>query len=178
MATDATVPVVKVGNVDDHEAWCDMCGNTGWVELVGSVRVFGITYSRGHAPCRWCQVGLARYVRATGAPRDRHDHHRPWTPESHFGAEDVVAYGPRDPRAARAAAPIVHALPGLEDAPVRDFESAARTCYAAWRRYLGKDHADRKVRASYPDQADAVIVEADALEVPAEPELESEDEPL
>lgn len=155
--------VVKVSNVDHSlEAWCRMCGNTGWCELGGTVVQLGVTYSRGVAPCRWCQLGVKRFERARTGPR-------PWSPASRFAESDVVPFGEREPAAEPAPGPVVRVLPGLEGAPVRDFEAAARSCYSAWRRYLGKDMADVKVRANYPAQAEAVILEADALDVPAEP---------
>jgi hypothetical protein len=168
--TESGVPIVKVSNVDNPlEAWCSMCGNTGWVELAGTVRALGVTYSRGMAPCRWCQLGVKRFERATSPPRDKHDHHRRWEPASRFAAGDVIPFGEQTPRPARSDRTMIRELPGLEDAPVRDFEAAARSCYAAWRRFMGKAPADAKVRQHYPDQAEAVILEADALDVPAEP---------
>lgn len=166
-----SAPLVKVSNVDHPlEAWCSMCGNTGWCELAGTTTFLGVTYSRGMAPCRWCQLGAARFVRATSPPRDKADHHRQWAPLSRFSSSDVIPFGEQAPRPERSERPMIRELPGMDDAPVRDFDAAARSCYAAWRRFMGKAPADVKVRQHYPAQADAVIAEADALDVPAEPE--------
>lgn len=184
MTTDhtglATPAVEKVENVEHPDRWCEMCGNTGWVELVGSIRQHGIDYSRGTAPCRWCMLGAKRYERATGQPRGKHDHHRPWTPESQFSASDVHGYGPRHVVSGKHHEPLVRELPGLEDAPVKDLEAAARRTYGAWRVALGKELADSKVRAHYPDQAELVILEADALGVPIVPAADEDEkqEPL
>lgn len=36
---------------------CDYCQDVGIIELAGTVKIHGITYSRGSAPCRWCDEG-------------------------------------------------------------------------------------------------------------------------
>lgn len=178
-----------VANIDDPELkWCPACGNTGWVELLGTIRLNGITYSRGSAPCKWCQQGRARYERAIGQPKGKHDHHRPWRPLERFTAEDVHHVGDREPRPGRAGRPLVHALPGLEDAPVKDLEAGARSTYAAWRRVLPKELADQRLRQqtgpegqrldrqTYPlELATIVIAEYEALNpTPATTEPEEE----
>jgi hypothetical protein len=61
---------------------CRVCDDTGWVELIGTVKAHGVVYSRGSAPCKWCEVGKRRYARMLDL-RQR--------PESNFGIEDVVA---------------------------------------------------------------------------------------
>lgn len=44
----------------DH---CRPCDDTGWVELIGTVKQHGYSYSRGTAPCKWCEAGKRRYSR-------------------------------------------------------------------------------------------------------------------
>jgi hypothetical protein len=165
-----------VPNVDDPERWCPACGNIGWVELAGSRTLHGITYSMGSAPCKWCQEGRARYLRAVGQPRDKHDHHRPWRPAERFTAADIIMVGDRDPRPGRSQGPLIRTLPGLDDAPVRDLEQGARSTYAAWRKVLPKELADARLRQqtgahgvpldrqTYPlELAEQVIAEYEAL---------------
>jgi len=60
---------------------CRFCSDTGWVELAGTVKHHGVVYSRGTAPCKWCEQGKHRYVRAV----DLKQH-----PESNFSESDVV----------------------------------------------------------------------------------------
>jgi hypothetical protein len=41
--------------------WCPWCGDTAWVELLGTIRVGHVTYGVGAAPCRGCKLGLRVY---------------------------------------------------------------------------------------------------------------------
>ena len=77
-------------NLDDKDAHCAMCADTGWVELAGTVRQHGVTYSRGTTACKWWVEGKARYMRAISPPRDKEDRHRQWQPETDYGPQDVV----------------------------------------------------------------------------------------
>ena len=77
-------------NLTGHE-YCAACGDDGWVELVGTVTIAGTTYSRGMAPCKWCEVGQARYQHALSPPRNG----RRWIPESQFDGTDILPVGER-----------------------------------------------------------------------------------
>lgn len=41
---------------------CTLCID-GWVELAGTEKRLGVVYSRGRAPCKWCEQGKQRYER-------------------------------------------------------------------------------------------------------------------
>jgi hypothetical protein len=60
--SDISAPApTKIKNVTgrDHCAACI----DGWVELAGTVTIGDQTYTRGMAPCKWCELGLARWTR-------------------------------------------------------------------------------------------------------------------
>lgn len=171
--TDFTSTSDRIQNAEwNTDEWCDACGNSGWVELAGTTRVHGVTYSRGMAPCKWCELGWNRWTRAIGQPNGKGDHHRPWRPLERFDRTEIIEVGPRDPRPSKAATPLVRELPGLEDAPVKDLEQGARQTFAAWAEALGRDLAAQRLRDQRPDLdrqayplelADTVIAEWDAL---------------
>lgn len=69
--------MAKVLNLSTDEE-CGMCGDDGWCVLKGTVRVRGVTYERGNAPCRWCERGARAYARNPGT-------------ESEYDADDVIA---------------------------------------------------------------------------------------
>lgn len=50
-------------NVVNSEAWCQACGNEGWVTLKGMIG----RYSRGTAACRYCQGGKQRFTYSESA---------------------------------------------------------------------------------------------------------------
>lgn len=76
---------------------CAACVD-GWVELAGSETIGGETYTRGWAPCKWCELGVKRYMRATEQTSDRKDPHRRWQPESDFDGTDIIEPGTPGPR--------------------------------------------------------------------------------
>lgn len=51
----------KTRNVTGHEH-CAACID-GWVELAGTVTTGHTIYSRGYAPCHWCELGVSRFQR-------------------------------------------------------------------------------------------------------------------
>lgn len=175
--TDFTTTADRVANADTDEAWCPDCGNSGWVELAGTTTQHGITYSRGMAPCKWCELGRRRYEAAT-RKSTKGDPHRPWRPLEDFTRDDVLPVGERDPRPAKAKEPLVRELPGLDDAPVKDLEQGARSTFAAWCSALGRDLAAQRLRDQRPELdrqvyppelADTVIAEWDALHPDGDP---------
>lgn len=50
---------------------CRYCGDTGWVDLAGSVVVAGVRYERGVTSCKWCEEGVLRYTKFKPKPGDR-----------------------------------------------------------------------------------------------------------
>jgi hypothetical protein len=78
----------KTRNVSGTEE-CTICID-GWCELAGTETFNGHEYSRGWAPCKWCELGLKRFMRATNPPIDKHDHHHRWEPASRFTRDDVI----------------------------------------------------------------------------------------
>lgn len=183
------VAELKTPNIAEPEVYCLRCGNSGWVELAGEVHALGTVYSRGMTACKWCEEGERRYRRAVGAPRDKHDNHRRWTPVSDFVESDIIPVGIEEGRASKPDIPLVPQLPGMEDEPVVDLELGARRTYAAWRKALGKDLADARLRQRagpegepldrkvYPlPIVELVIAEADAAELPTTPEPEPDTE--
>lgn len=104
-ADDGSIPI------DDHgrpTAWCEWCGNEGVVMLEGSDMVGGVEYSRGSAPCPWCDQGELRYVEWT-APSGLHKgtdkqggkhvhHHRRIPAASEFTMYDVAETAPEPKR--------------------------------------------------------------------------------
>jgi hypothetical protein len=98
---DGTVPVDKHGR---PAVWCDHCGNEGVVILEGTVTIDGQTYSRGAAPCLWCDQGALRYAawtapnaiqKGTDHSGGKHtNHHRQLHQvESEYTMFDVLATG-------------------------------------------------------------------------------------
>lgn len=63
---------------------CGACDDTGWVELAGTVTVGQTTYTRGMAPCKWCELGVARFMRHPDL-------------ESDFDADEIVVPDPQGP---------------------------------------------------------------------------------
>lgn len=66
----------KVQNATDdggvpRGAWCPWCGNSGVVMLEGAMQVATTEYSRGSAPCKWCDQGQLRYAEWTSASGQR-----------------------------------------------------------------------------------------------------------
>lgn len=185
-----TTTIEKTPNIAEPSTFCGYCGNTGWVELAGEVTALGTTYSRGMTACKWCEEGERRYLRAIRPPRDKHDGHRRWFPVSDFAEGDVIAVGyPDGEKPVKPAGDLVPQLPGMEEQPRIDQEAACRATYAVWRRWLGKPIADARLRERhgpdgekldrpvYPlDVVELVIAEADALEIPAEPAPDAEEE--
>jgi hypothetical protein len=100
--TDGTVP---------DGAWCEWCGNEGVCILLGTTTIDGITYSRGSAPCLWCDQGTLRaaeWSSPSGQRKgtDRHgkghvNHHRRLEPESAYSMYDVEPTGPEPRRGDR-----------------------------------------------------------------------------
>ena len=180
--------VTKAPNVSEPDAYCFRCGNLGWVELAGTLTRHGVTYDRGMAPCKWCELGQKRFQRAISPPRDKHDAHRPWRPLEDFTEADIVPVGfPDGERPRPPEEPLTRQLPGMEDAPAIDLEAGARSTYMVWRRELGKELADARLRQRtgpdgepldrlvYPlEIVELVIAEADALDAPLEPSTEEE----
>jgi len=74
-----TTPSFKL-NIDE-DAKCEACLNTGWVELAGTIMKWGVVYSRGSAPCKWCQEGLRRYSRMVELRQD---------PPSNYDWHDII----------------------------------------------------------------------------------------
>lgn len=68
---------------------CPICQDDGIIELLGTITVHGVTYSRGSTTCKWCEEGLRRYVRAVSPPRNKDDHHRKWQPAQDYTLKDV-----------------------------------------------------------------------------------------
>lgn len=66
---------------------CFPCDDTGFVELKGTITRHGVAYSRGTAPCKWCEQGRRRYARMV----ELRQH-----PESNFGIEDVEGWDADD----------------------------------------------------------------------------------
>lgn len=104
---DGLVPVDGQGR---PTVWCEYCGNEGVVMLEGSETVGGVEYSRGSAPCPWCDQGQMRYEewtaptavqKATDRSGAKHvNHHRRLSVASDFTMYDVAATGPEPRRAA------------------------------------------------------------------------------
>jgi hypothetical protein len=68
---------------------CIYCDDTGWVELMGTIRTLGVVYERGAAPCKWCEQGEVAFRRNPNC-------------ESDFGLEDIYALSPTPGRGHRA----------------------------------------------------------------------------
>lgn len=68
----------------DH---CWPCDDTGYVTLTGTIVRHGIAYSRGTAPCKWCELGKRRYGRLI----ELRQH-----PDSNFGIADVEGWDTDD----------------------------------------------------------------------------------
>lgn len=68
---------LNVSSVDK----CSACADTGWVELVGTVKRHGVDYSRGTAPCKWCEQGRNRYAHMVAERQ---------YPDTNFTLADVV----------------------------------------------------------------------------------------
>jgi len=73
--------------------YCAACGNDGWVELAGTVTVGRTIYSRGMAPCKWCEMGDRRFQHHS-APRSGHGRYEP---ETNFTGSDIVPVGHEHP---------------------------------------------------------------------------------
>jgi hypothetical protein len=98
---DGSVPVDSDGR---PAAWCVYCSNEGVCMLEGSTTIGDTEYSRGSAPCPWCDQGQLRYAEWT-APSGTHKgadkaggkhvtHHRRFEPASEFTMYDVAATEP------------------------------------------------------------------------------------
>jgi len=151
---------------DDHH--CHICDDLGWVELKGTTQQYGVTYSRGSAPCKWCEKGERYYERALAAPKDKHDHHKPWRPESDFTLDDVhlpeVDDEPLPKHLAKELiAGVLSKMKTVEEGPPPDLEQAARVSFKRWLDAIGWDMAEQKIRRHYPDQAEPILIEALAL---------------
>lgn len=48
---------------DTGSSSCPYCADEGWCLLIGTIKVHGYEYSRGSAPCKWCEIGLKRWAR-------------------------------------------------------------------------------------------------------------------
>lgn len=69
-----------------ERAECRVCLNDGWVILNGRETHLGLSYSRGSAPCHWCEAGTAAYT----AAKKRKDN-----VESNYRITDVEGYDPQ-----------------------------------------------------------------------------------
>lgn len=58
---------MRIKNDTAHQH-CNYCDDTGWCELIGTIKTHGYEYSRGSAPCKWCEIGLKRWTRM----KDKH----------------------------------------------------------------------------------------------------------
>lgn len=85
----------RIANRETGAEYCEACGNSGWVSLLGWVTIGRQQYSRGSAPCKWCDQGGMRYAAAIAPSGDRPGHKR-WQPESDFTIEDVDPMGRDD----------------------------------------------------------------------------------
>jgi len=94
-------------NVTERDQ-CQVCMDDGWVSLKGRVRRLGYSYTRGSAPCRWCEQGTKAYNAAKNRPKE------PMV-ESNYGIEDVDGYDPEPifPTKAEAAAFLRSIMPNL-----------------------------------------------------------------
>lgn len=59
---------------------CPVCLDDGIVTIKGTITKHGYTYSRGSAPCKWCEAGTASYVKLQANRQD---------PASRFTLHDV-----------------------------------------------------------------------------------------
>lgn len=79
--------VEKIRNVTGRPLEeCAACID-GWVELAGSTTIGGVTYTRGWAPCKWCELGAKRFLHAVESGQKR------WQPESDFTGTDIEPHG-------------------------------------------------------------------------------------
>ncbi len=69
---------MKINNVTGHDH-CAACADDGWVEL---------TQQRGVTTCKWCDMGVKRYVRST----ERDDGER-WMPMMDYDGTDIEPRG-------------------------------------------------------------------------------------
>lgn len=67
---------------------CSVCHDDGWVSLKGRTMTNGISYSRGAAPCKWCEAGTKAYEAA------KKPHRRKDNVESNYKITDVDGYDP------------------------------------------------------------------------------------
>lgn len=81
-----TDPLFTKNITDDREPTCGVCQDDGWVILNGTTYRHGYSYSRGSAPCKWCEQGEAAYV-AIRKHRVK--------PESNYTIDDVDGYDPK-----------------------------------------------------------------------------------
>lgn len=102
--------MVKTRNVTGREH-CDWCID-GWCELAGTIQVGQTTYSRGMAPCRWCELGIKRF--------ERHPEL-----ETNYGEADVEKPGAPG-RVTRPAKPPRAVLPPVAGPEVDEREVAAK----------------------------------------------------
>lgn len=80
-----TNPPFTKNRTDDDEPTCPVCQDDGWVILKGTTQSMGYWYSRGAAPCKWCEQGEIAYL-AIRKNRVK--------PESNFTIDDVEGYDP------------------------------------------------------------------------------------
>jgi hypothetical protein len=152
----------------DNGDHCPICTDTGWVELKGTTQQYGVTYTRGSAPCKWCALGKRAYERAVSPPQAKDDHPRRWIPESDFTLSDVHLPENDDhpfprPDAKALIASTIAQMQNIEEGPPPDTEQAARITFKRWLDGVGWDLAEQRLRQNYPDHADAVLIEALAL---------------
>lgn len=65
---------------------CEVCFNEGWVILKGTEHHHGYAYSRGSAPCHWCELGTKTFEQAKKRSK---------RVESRYTISDVDGYDPK-----------------------------------------------------------------------------------
>lgn len=91
---------------------CPVCNDEGWVILLGTEQHHGYVYSRGTAPCHWCEAGTTAFTNArnrrTGTTREM--------AESNYSIADVDGYDPNPeyPTKAQARSYLATIRPKLE----------------------------------------------------------------
>lgn len=96
---DGSVPRDNHGRT---KAWCTKCCNEGVAMLEGATHIGGTTYTRGSAPCKWCDQGVLRAAEWQGASgvrkrqlpghREKHvTYHRRVDIASDYTTKDVLA---------------------------------------------------------------------------------------
>lgn len=96
---------------DNHgrpKAWCRACCNEGVVMLEGTIQDGGHAYTRGSAPCKWCDQGALRAaewqaksgLRRADLPghREKHVHYHKRLEIAYEFTEDDVLMTEEEPR--------------------------------------------------------------------------------